>query len=171
MEHPKKITELLSIYVSSRQNFFISKSLSIMKKLFFFITLFVSINKLIGQSGFYITSSDNTKLYAQESGSGEPIIFLAGGPGLNAVYLKPVWENLSSRYRCIVLDQRGTGKSEMTLIDSTTINVNNYVNDLESLRKYSKIEQLTLVGHSWGGILSMEYAARHPDQRPVGHSG
>jgi proline iminopeptidase len=126
------------------------------------VTLFVSTNKLIGQ-GFYITSSDNTKLYVQEFGSGEPIIMLAGGPGLNAVYMKPVWEKLSAKYRCIVLDQRGTGKSELAVVDSSTVSVNKYLSDLESLRKYLKIDRLTLVGHSWGGMLSMEYAARYPD--------
>jgi hypothetical protein len=45
-----------------------------MKNYFFLITLFVSINDLIGQSEFYLTSSDGTKLYVQGFGRGEPLL-------------------------------------------------------------------------------------------------
>ena len=36
--------------------------------------------------------------------------------------------------------------------------------DLESLRQHLKQERLFLVGHSWGGMLAMAYAAAHPDR-------
>jgi len=134
-----------------------------MRKLFLLFLLFTS-TCVIGQTSYYITGADSTKLYVQEFGNGKPIIFLAGGPGLNAVYMEPVWKNLSTKYRCIVLDQRGTGKSRLSPVDSVTINLNNYISDLEALRNYLKLERLTLIGHSWGGMLSMEYAAKHPMQ-------
>ena len=134
-----------------------------MMKNLFLLFLLIASNKLTAQTGYYITSLDSTKLYVQEFGSGEPIIILAGGPGLNAIYMKPVWENLSSKFRCIILDQRGTGKSILTTIDSSSVSLGNYVNDLEALRGYLKIDKLTLIGHSWGGGLSLEYAARHPN--------
>jgi proline iminopeptidase len=68
---------------------------------------------------------------AQLHGIGQPLIVLAGGPALDAVYMKAVWENLSLKYRCIVLDQRGTGKSKLESIDSAEVAVSNYVNDIE----------------------------------------
>ena len=132
-----------------------------MKNSFLSILLLCTLHS-IGQNGFYITSSDSTKLYVQSFGSGEPVVILAGGPGLNAVYMKPIWETLSKNYRCIVLDQRGTAKSKLTAVDSSKATVASYVNDLEALRKYLNVDQMTLIGHSWGGMLSMEYAARHP---------
>jgi proline iminopeptidase len=134
-----------------------------MKNLFISLSLIVSTD-IIGQSSYYVTSLDKTKLYVQEFGVGQPLIVLAGGPGLDAVYMKAIWENLSNKYRCIVLDQRGTGKSKLESIDSAKVGLSNYVNDIEALRKYLKLDQLTLMGHSWGGMLSMEYAARHPKQ-------
>lgn len=134
-----------------------------MKKSLLFLLLLTISGFVFGQTSYYIDGSYNTKLYVQEFGNGKPIIFLAGGPGLNAIYLEPVWKELSSRYRCIVLDQRGTGKSILTSIDSVTVNMKNYVADLEVLRNYLKLDRLTLIGHSWGGMLSMEYAAIHPE--------
>jgi len=38
----------------------------------------------------------------------------------------------------------------------------NYIGDLEALRNHLKLEQLTLIGHSWGGMLAMEYVAKNP---------
>jgi proline iminopeptidase len=134
-----------------------------MKKLFLLI-LFVGLNTAFAQKNFYITGADGTKLYVQEFGSGNPLVILSGGPGLNAVYMDSVYRYLSSHYRCIVPDQRGTGKSIISPVDSQTLSMMNYINDLEALRKYLKLEQLTLVGHSWGGMLAMEYASRHPLQ-------
>lgn len=133
-----------------------------MKKLFLLFLLFTS-TCVSGQANYYITAADGTKLYVQEFGNGKPVVFLAGGPGLNTIYLEPVWKELSSKYRCIVLDQRGTGKSTLASVDSAVVNMKNYVTDLEVLRNHLKLDRLTLIGHSWGGMLSMEYAAMHPN--------
>ncbi len=130
-----------------------------MKNIILFLIFLFSFNTQ-GYSQYYVTSSDNTKLYVREFGSGEPLIMLSGGPGLNADYLRPVWEHLSSSYRCIVLDQRGTGKSILTNIDSISLTMDNYVNDIEALRKHLKLQNFNLIGHSWGGMLAMEYLVR-----------
>jgi len=132
-----------------------------MKNIFIIVLLIIT-NSLFAQREYYITSSDSTKLFVREFGTGEPIILLAGGPGLNAVYMKPVWENLASKYRCIVLDQRGTGKSKIAKADSIILSLNNYVADIETLRKTLNIDRIILIGHSWGGKLSMEYAGLYP---------
>jgi proline iminopeptidase len=134
-----------------------------MGKLFLFFLLFIS-KYSIGQTSYFITGADNTKLHVQEFGTGKPIVFLAGGPGLNVVYLEPIWKNITAKYRCIILDQRGTGKSTLAIVDSITVTMKNYVSDLEALRNYLKLERLTIIGHSWGGMLSMEYAAIHPER-------
>jgi proline iminopeptidase len=112
---------------------------------------------------YFITSKDGTKLHIQEYGKGDPVILLAGGPGLNAGYLQPVWENLSKDYRCIVLNQRGTDQSLVAVVDSTSMTMDNYVNDLEALRHHLNLEKLVLIGHSWGGMLSMVYLAKQPE--------
>jgi len=130
-----------------------------MKNIFLLLSILLSINTF-SQSEYFITSADQTKLHVREFGSGEPLIFLAGGPGLNADYLEAIWGKLSSDYRCIVLDQRGTGKSILPKVDSVSLTMENYVSDLEALRNHLKLEQITLIGHSWGGMLAMEYVSK-----------
>jgi proline iminopeptidase len=134
-----------------------------MKTILFLISVVVS-TYTYGQSSYYITSSDNTELYIEEKGNGEPVILLSGGPGLNPDYLIPVWEELSQNYRAIILNQRGTGKSIITSVDSISMSMENYKNDLEALRKYLKLDKITLIGHSWGAMLAMEYTSSFPGQ-------
>jgi proline iminopeptidase len=119
---------------------------------------------MYGQNSYYITSTDNAKIYIQEKGKGEPVILLAGGPGLNPDYLIPILEELSQHYRVIILHQRGTGKSIVSNVDASSMSMENYKNDLESLRKHLKLDKLTLIGHSWGAMLAMEYASSFPEK-------
>ena len=104
----------------------------------------------------------DAKIFVQEFGNGIPIVLLSGGPGINPVYLKPIWERLSGNYRCIVINQRGTGKSALDKIDSLNLTMEDYVNDLEALRKKLQVDKLILLGHSWGGMLAMQYASEFP---------
>lgn len=132
--------------------------------LLFFLLLFVATpGQIYSQSQYYIEGADQTELYVQEFGEGDPVILLSGGPFLNAIYLKDIWEHSNSQFKWIVLDQRGTGNSIVENPDSSSFSLNNYVGDLEALRKKIDADQLTLVGHSWGGMLAMEYAAHHPN--------
>jgi len=126
------------------------------------ILSFIFSMSALSQNELFISGADQTKLHIREFGSGSPIIILAGGPGQNADYLNPIWDTLSKTFRCIVPDQRGTGKSLLAAIDSASLSMENYVNDLESLRNYFNLQKLTLVGHSWGGMLAMEYASKYP---------
>ena len=109
-----------------------------------------------------IASNDGTTLYVQAFGRGTPVVLLAGGPGLNPVYMQPVWEDLARRHRVIVLHQRGTGKSILPVVDAAHRSVDAYVDDLEALRKHLGLQKLVLVGHSWGGMLAMLYLSRQP---------
>ena len=104
----------------------------------------------------------DAKLYYQSYGSGTPVIVIHGGPGLDHTYLLPQLADLSDEYKLIFYDQRGSGKSE-AVVDSTTITLDNFVEDLEVLRRELKIEKVNLLGHSWGGFLAMNYALKYPD--------
>lgn len=94
-------------------------------------------------------------------GEGEPILVLHGGPGLFSDYLVPSFSNLTN-YQLIFYDQRGSGKTDFPA-DTNSISIDNFVNDVETIRKSFKIEKLTIVGHSWGGLLALFYAKKYPD--------
>lgn len=123
------------------------------------VLLFVAAN-LMAQRAYLIRSND-LSLQVNEYGIGKPVILLAGGPGLNASYLMPVWQHYPG-YRFIIPDQRGTGGSTVRLVDSAHMAVIQYVEDLEVLRKHLGLDRLTIAGHSWGGMLAMAYAAKYP---------
>lgn len=102
------------------------------------------------------------RLFYKTFGSGEPIIVLHGGPGLDQTYLLPQMLELSKKYRVIFYDQRGCGKSDQTPMDLKHINLDQYVQDLQTLQKHLKLKKVILMGHSWGGYLALSYALKHP---------
>ena len=120
---------------------------------------------LNGQKVDSFISQDGSQIFFQEFGdTGETIVLLSGGPGLNPYYLEPLYNELKKKYRCILLHQRGTGKSILNEINEESINVQKYIDDLNGLYKKLGNEKLILVGHSWGGMLSFSYAANEPDK-------
>lgn len=104
---------------------------------------------------------NGTLVYSME-GSGEPMLLLSGGPGINSRQMDDVGAFLSKKYCVIYFDQRGTGNSWTFPMDSTTINLKTAVEDIERLRKHLKIDQWNIGAESWGGILSAAYIAHHP---------
>ena len=134
-----------------------------MKGLLLLLLMFAC-NVCFPQSEYYLTSGDGTRLCINANGSGKSLILLAGGPGLNATYLQGIVDSVSLHYNCIVPDGRGTGKSVLKTVDSASLTMDRYLDDLEILRKHLNLEKLTLVGHSWGGMLAMEYASKYPER-------
>jgi proline iminopeptidase len=101
------------------------------------------------------------ELYFEESGlpSGKPVLFLHGGPGAGS---DPAQRRFFDprRYRIILLDQRGSGKStpRASLIANTTWDL---VEDLEKLRRHLAIDRWQVFGGSWGSTLALAYAETH----------
>ena len=106
----------------------------------------------------------NASLYYELKGEGSPILLLSGGPGLSSKQLTTLRDSLSQQYKCILFDQRGTGQSHTSPLDSTTINLIQSVQDISTLLKKLKLERVTIVGHSWGAMLAVNFAIAHPTQ-------
>jgi proline iminopeptidase len=99
------------------------------------------------------------------SGSGTPLIILNGGPGFDHTYLhiSAAWHMLAKNRRIIFYDQRGNGRSG-PLKPGQSCTLADQIADLEALRTHLGLEKWDVLGHSWGGYLSMAYSARHPDR-------
>lgn len=121
-----------------------------------------SFHKQIAYSGYI--QVDKGKLFYQKLGSGAPIIVLHGGPGLDTSYLLPQMLELVKHHEVIFYDQRGSGKSLETELSANTVNMDQFVKDLEDLRIHLGIKKFILMGHSWGGFLAMNYAVKHPEK-------
>jgi proline iminopeptidase len=107
---------------------------------------------------------DGVTLHYRTEGSGTPVVFLSGGPGFDVDYMIPVAEFLPASYQRVFFDQRGTGRSVIPDMTADHMTLEHAVEDLEGLRIILERDRLILLGHSWGGMLAMAYAARHPDR-------
>jgi len=94
---------------------------------------------------------------------GDYILILSGGPGEDISSMQGIADELGKKYRCIMWEQRGTGRSKLPTYDASTINLNAYMEDIEALRKQLHAEKFIVVGNSWGMILGLAYAGTHPD--------
>lgn len=103
-------------------------------------------------------------LHVEESGNpkGIPVVFLHGGPGGSA---NPKQRRTfdPARYRIILFDQRGCGRSTPSaeLIRNETSAL---IEDIERIRVHLGIETWMVAGGSWGSYLTLTYAIAHPDR-------
>ncbi len=104
----------------------------------------------------------NAVLHYSVEGRGQPVLLLSGGPGISSDQLSALSKRLSSTYRCILFDQRGTGMSHCDPLDSTTINVHQAMEDITLLLSRLGIGKVTIIGHSWGAMLATSYAINRP---------
>ena len=112
---------------------------------------------------------DGQQIYWEECGSpgGKPAVFLHGGPGGG---LTPEVRRLfdPDRYRVVLLDQRGCGRSRPHASEpGADLSVNttwHLVADLERLREARGIERWLVFGGSWGSTLGSAYAETHPER-------
>ena len=131
-------------------------------KLVLWLLLTIGSFSIYGQNSGYVESEDVT-IYYRDFGKGTPIVLLSGGPGQSSNALLAIVERLKDKYRLILVDQRGTGKSTLETIDSTTITLDKYVEDINNVRKFLKIKDWGVIGHSWGGGLAMALTAKYPE--------
>lgn len=101
--------------------------------------------------------------FIRKIGSGEPIVVLHGGPGIFHDHLVPHFKQLAQDYQVIFYDQRGCGRTAFPS-DTSSINLETYVEDLEAIRNHLGIEKMNLLGHSWGAILALKYGVKYSDK-------
>jgi proline iminopeptidase len=100
------------------------------------------------------------ELFVRRVGAGRPVVVLHGGPGADHEYLRPGFDALADGRELIYYDQRGGGRSPVPR--DVPVGWVEQVADLEALRRHWALEQLTVVGYSWGGLLAVLYALEHP---------
>jgi proline iminopeptidase len=103
--------------------------------------------------------ANGIKLYYKIFGRGAPVVILHGGPGFDHNSIIQLRE-LADDYRVIFYDQRASGNSSGEA-DSTSITIDNFVEDLEGLRRHLKLDKINIVGFSWGATLALCYATKY----------
>lgn len=130
---------------------------------FFSILVFTACSNITKTEGI-ATGSDATPIHYKTIGDGPPLLIINGGPGMNCNGFENLAESLSATNLAIIYDQRGTGKSVLKTLDSTTITIQLMLEDIERLREHLKIEKWSVLGHSFGGMLASQYATQYPQR-------
>ena len=113
---------------------------------------------------FYLPVSGGHRLYVEECGNpqGQAVLFLHGGPGgaINEdarTFFNP------DKYRIILFDQRGCGRSQ-SFLSIEQNRPQDAIEDIESIRKYLNIKDWFVFGGSYGSTLALYYAIHFPER-------
>ena len=105
-------------------------------------------------------------IYYKTVGRGAPLLIVHGGPGASHDYFLPYLLPLARQNRLIFIDERGSGRSEK-LDNPAGYTVENMVEDVEAVRRELGLGKISLLGHSYGGVLAQAYAFKY--QANLGH--
>jgi proline-specific peptidase len=111
----------------------------------------------------YLTTSDSARLFYRVMGhTGDTLIAIHGGPGVDLESIAGDFAPLAERHVVIFYDQRGAGRSELPK-DTMRLVAARQIADLEEVRKHFGARHVTLVAHSYGPLLAASYALAHPE--------
>src|SRR5713101_2603497 len=110
------------------------------------------------QDGF--VDANGVMIYYVALGQGEPLLIVHGGPGASHDYFLPYLLPLARHNRVIFVDERGSGRSGR-LEDPKGYTVDNMVEDVEAVRVALGLGKVSLLGHSYGGVLAQAYALKY----------
>ena len=109
------------------------------------------------ESGNYITI-DGAKQYYEVYGQGDPLVLIHGNGG-DIAYMKPQIEFFSKKYKVIVMDCRGRGKSEL---GNDSLSYLRMTKDIVEILDYEQLDSTYVLGRSDGGILALYLAINYP---------
>lgn len=104
---------------------------------------------------------NGAKLWVVTFGEGDPIFFIAGGPGGTHYGLRS-FDSLSTTNTLVYYDGYGRGKSD-TAKDVSEYTLERDIEDLEGLRKAMGYSKINVLGHSYGGVVAQGYGIKYPD--------
>jgi pimeloyl-ACP methyl ester carboxylesterase len=103
----------------------------------------------------------DVSLFVDVVGTGDPLVLMHGGPGLDHWSLTP-FRRLAGRHTVVFYDHRCNGRSVGPPV--TTMTWENLTADAEALREHLGFERWAVLGHSFGGHVALEYALRYPER-------
>jgi pimeloyl-ACP methyl ester carboxylesterase len=107
------------------------------------------------------TGIDKTDLHVETLGNSGPALLMMHGWGQNLESLRTLGELLSKHARVHLIDMPGFGRSAAPEIDWDTIG---YAERIIRYMDEKSIDRAILLGHSFGGRVSVRMASRHPER-------
>lgn len=124
----------------------------------------VESHHVIQRNAWYLPVHDpDARLFVTSLGQGPKVVVLHGGWSANLDYTVGAVESQTGRHEFVLYDQRGSLRSPVKAADLDKLDVGDLVDELEALRKALGEDKLTILAHSMGTRLAIEYASRYPD--------
>ena len=114
---------------------------------------------------WYFQGAGGVRLFYRVAGrSGDPILFLHGGPGSSINIGGYDLEPLAQRgHRLLMFDERGAGRSEI-ISDPSKLRIEDFARDVEHFRRKFGLKQFGLIGRSWGSAVALKYMTMYPER-------
>ena len=98
-------------------------------------------------------------LFVKVIGHGYPLVLMHGGPGADHISMLS-FQPCADQYTLIFYDHRCNGRSRGA--EASTMTWENLTADADALRQALGFEKWAVLGHSFGGMVALEYALRYP---------
>lgn len=103
--------------------------------------------------------ADGVRLAVRDyGGEGQPLVFVHGGPGPNLALWDAFARRMAPVFRCVAYDQRGHGRS----VDADDYAYAALAADIRAIVEEIGLAGPVVVGHSWGALVALVYAATYP---------
>lgn len=112
---------------------------------------------------FGCANTNENQLYYEQAGTGETVLLIHGAQEDYRVFM-PQLELLQESYKVISYSRRLNYPNASKYYDGIQYSVESEANDLENLIKSLNLNSVHLVGHSYGGLVAMEYTHRNADK-------
>lgn len=106
-------------------------------------------------------SHNGVDLAYVERGAGDPAMLLLHGMACVKEHMDPVIDAFAATHRCVAIDMRGHGSSS---VPHDAYSTADFMADIDAVIDELGLDRPILVGHSFGGSVSLAYAAEHPDR-------
>ena len=102
--------------------------------------------------------NEGTKIYWEEHGVGEPLLLIMGLGSASGMWYR-LLPQFTARYRTIVFDNRGVGRSDAHLGPYTIATM---AGDAAAVMDAARVERAHVLGFSMGGFIAQEFALLYP---------
>lgn len=108
--------------------------------------------------GHYVEVEAGVKVYAEDIGIGQPVVFIHGWPLNSKAFESQVSELASNNFRFIGIDLRGYGKSDKPW---SSYDYDTAASDVKAVVDYLKLDNFVLAGFSMGGPIAIRYLTEY----------
>ena len=104
-------------------------------------------------------ASAGVRIHYEEAGAGDPALVFVPGWCCDHRFFQPQFDHFQARHRVVAVDPRGFGRSDRP---DSGYDIPTQADDVARVCRELGLERPIIVGHSLGGMIAVELAARHP---------